>query len=74
MKFQQIVEMVSWKHKLPSDRVLSHIRTAPEVKARHEIMFILHNNSYSIPEITKLINRDYTSVLNGIKKHKERTG
>lgn len=74
MKFQQIVEMVSWKHNLPSDRVLSHIRTAPEVKARHEIMFILHNNSYSIPEITKLINRDYTSVLNGIKKHKERTG
>jgi chromosomal replication initiation ATPase DnaA len=72
MNFQQIVEMVSWKHRLPSDRVLSHIRTAPEVRARHEIMFILHNNSYSITEITKLMNRDYTSVLNGIKRHKER--
>jgi chromosomal replication initiation ATPase DnaA len=72
MNFQQIVEMVSWKHRLPSDRVLSNIRTAPEVRARHEIMFIAYNNSYSVPQITKLIKRDYTSVLNGIKRHKER--
>ena len=72
MNFRQIVEMVSWKHGLPCEKVLSHARTAPEVKARHEIMFVAYQNSYSIPQITKLINRDYTSVRHGIKRHKER--
>ena len=72
MKFKDILEFVSNKNSVPKEQILSPLRTAPVAQARQELMCMAKNNGYTIPEICKLIDRDYSSVLYGIQKHKER--
>lgn len=40
--------------------------------ARHEFWFVLRENKFSYPRIGKLVGRDHTTVMSGIRKHLRR--
>lgn len=44
-------------------------RTRWIVSARHHAMWVLHNQRLSSTCIGRILNRDHSTVLNGIKRH-----
>lgn len=66
-------------HKILAERgvslvdLLSERRNRYLVAVRHEVMWRLRREtSMSMPEIGRLMGRDHTSVLNGIRAHEQR--
>lgn len=41
-------------------------------KVRHGLMYAMHRKGYSVSEIGRFLDRDRTTVLYGIRRHKER--
>lgn len=71
---KRIVEEVAWKHGISTIDLVSERRSVPLCNARHEVYYRLRTETtWSLPRIGKFIgNRDHTTVINGIKRHKKR--
>lgn len=67
-----IIKVVANKYGILSSTILSDARNKLYVHARHEVMYYLHLKGYSTVQIGKMLNRDHSTVLNGIKQHKIR--
>ena len=73
-KASAIVDEVCAKRQLDRIEVLSDRRSSDVAQARHEIWHRIYSElpNYSLPMIGRLFNRDHTTILHGIRKHKKR--
>jgi chromosomal replication initiation ATPase DnaA len=69
-----IVEQVAHQHGLVAEQLIGASRLGPIVKARHEAMYRLRNETkLSAPQIARALGRtDHSTVLWGVKRHAER--
>lgn len=72
MEYSDIVDFVIKKHKITRNKLFSRSRMGPETKARQEIMFMAFMNGMAITEISKRLNRSYTTIQVGIEAHGRR--
>lgn len=68
----EVIDQVCAKHSLTRAELLSSRRDRPLVAARHEAMYRMSKEtSMSLPAIGRRMgNKDHTTVLHGIRKHK----
>ncbi len=72
-KASLIVRSVAIKHKTTINGLKSKRRNKDVVAARHEVMWRLHKKTaLSMPQIGRILNKDHTTVLHGIRKHQAR--
>lgn len=74
LRWKAIVKEVCEKHGITFGQVLGRQRSQPIVKARFEAYFRLSEETgLSLPQIGRFLGgKDHTSVLHGIRKHKQR--
>lgn len=68
---RSIAEQVAVKHDLSLADLKSASRMKPLARARFEYFARAHEAGFSLPQIGRTMNRDHTTVLNGIRRHKE---
>lgn len=73
-RWQRIAKEVADRHGLTLDDLVGPLRDQKRSRARHEAMYIIRNSTnYSLPRIASLFgDRDHTTVLHGLRRHKER--
>ena len=72
---KKIAASVAEKHSISVDDLKSSKRHNHIVVARHEAFYLsLKYTSLSSPQIGNFFNKDYSTVLQGAKKHEERMG
>jgi hypothetical protein len=73
---REIIYRVAEKHGLSVNDILCSDRRDIIVQARHEVCYEMARlTPLSLPQMGKALGgRDHTTVLNGIKRHQERTG
>lgn len=62
-------ERIAQAHFVSADELLGDTRTKAVVAARFEFMAFLRGHGLSYPEIGRLLNRDRTTIMSGVKKH-----
>jgi chromosomal replication initiation ATPase DnaA len=71
--WRQIVKQVAAKHGVTFEAIIGHQRNKALVIARHEALYRLsQETTFSLVKIGHKMQRDHTSVMYGIHKHKER--
>lgn len=72
----QILQDVSARHGFSvHELTVSRCREHKLVVARQELMFLLYQpRKFSFDRVGKFINRDHSTVFNGIRAHKARNG
>lgn len=70
---RKILNEVAEKHKMPVGAFRSKSRTMPFINLRHEACYRLSMElNFSLMQIGRLMgNRDHTTVLNAIRRHKK---
>ena len=72
-RWKKIVNEVVKEHGIPFKILLSDRRSYPVIRARQECYWQLYTKTtMSMPAIGKVLKRDHTTVLYGIRKHCER--
>lgn len=56
------------RHGMSVDAIKGHSREPRFVKARHEVMVALRDEGFSLPRIGRILNRDHTTVMHGLRK------
>jgi hypothetical protein len=71
--FKRCLRAVSEVYAVSPDVILSNKRKAAIVRARQHLYWVLYNerSDLSLPAIGRLVNRDHSTVLFGIKKFEE---
>lgn len=74
LRWRQIVLEVAAQHGVSLPEITGHQRAYNIVRARHEAFYRLKTETQlSLPQIgRKMGGRDHTTVLHGVRKHKER--
>lgn len=70
-KYHALIGEIAEKHSVKVEHILSPSRQQHHVAARHECYFTLHSLGLSSSQIGKVMHRDHSTVLHGIRKHKE---
>ncbi len=67
------VQAIAERHGLPVEAVMGRCRQREYVLARQEAMWVLRNRlGDSLPRIGRLMGRDHTTILHGIRAHEAR--
>jgi len=76
MSLHQIARQICAQYRIPYRVLLSNKRDAESVKARHHFMYrAMTETTRTSVQIGKFCgNRDHTTVLHAVKRHKERMG
>lgn len=69
MNYTEVIEHVCNKHSINEALIMSRVRTKYVCSIRHELMYKLKAVGYNLSEIGNILDRDHTTVLNGLKKH-----
>ncbi len=70
---QKVLAEIVEKHGVTAAEILSEMRDARIVLARHELMYRLHHEAlWSYPRIGRFCNRDPTTCMAGERKHRAR--
>jgi chromosomal replication initiator protein len=68
-RFGRVVDLVAAEFTVPRDLVLGVTRQADAVLARHAAMALAQRClAYSLPRIGRLLSRDHTTVLHGVRR------
>jgi chromosomal replication initiation ATPase DnaA len=54
--------------------ILAHDKRAPRCEVRHAAYAACRKAGFSYPQIGRRLNRDHTSIMNGVQRHFERAG
>jgi hypothetical protein len=73
-KYNRIVIEVAERHALPYNFMTTRVRLDEAIIARGECYYLLKVAGYSYSQIGMRAGRDHTTVINGVKRHCERTG
>jgi chromosomal replication initiation ATPase DnaA len=71
---KSIAHAVCEKSGTQVSEVFSTNRARHVVATRHLVMYLAHKAGLSYPEIGKAINRDHTTVMEGVKAEQKRRG
>lgn len=63
-----MVESVAQRHGVTVDAVLGSRRTSEVARARHDLMAGLYGSGLAYAEIGRLLGRDHTSVMHGVRR------
>lgn len=70
---RQLVADIALIYGLTADDIFSQRRTRTISAARHHVMFeIAQRTEWSLSQIGRFLGRDHTTVLHGVRLHKER--
>jgi chromosomal replication initiation ATPase DnaA len=67
-----IIDLVARRHGMSIDVLRGKSRSAPLVRIRQLAMSEARDAGYSLPEIGRALNRDHTTVLHGIRRHRRK--
>lgn len=71
--FDKIVGIVGQARGFDAQQIKSAERRAPFVRARYEVAYLARKYlDLSLPEIGRRLNRDHTSVINGLRRIEQR--
>lgn len=65
---RRIIAAVAARHGVPVKDVLSNSRFMEHVRPRWEIMRHIRDRGIGLSRIARLLDRDHTTVINGLKK------
>lgn len=65
----KIIKDTAGKYRLTSEQLIGHSRFKELVLARHEAFYLLQRKGLSTPQIGRLMNRDHSTVIHGIREH-----
>lgn len=69
-----VVDAISKQTGVPSVRIVSVSRNKEVVAARQWAFFELQAAGFSLTQMGRMFKKDHTTILHGIRKHRERTG
>lgn len=72
MVYMNIMKATADFHKVTFAEIMGRGRTKDIVVARHTGWSILHSTGLSYAHIARLVSRDHSSVMWGIKKHRKK--
>jgi chromosomal replication initiation ATPase DnaA len=68
-RFGKIIDLVAAEFEVLREAIISERRDAEPALARHVVMALAQRQlAYSLPRIGRLIGRDHTTVLHGIRR------
>lgn len=70
-----LLDTVCARRGVTRQELCGRTRTQAVAEARHELWWLIRNHPerrYSYPEIARIVDRDSTTVLNGIAAHQRR--
>jgi chromosomal replication initiation ATPase DnaA len=68
-RFARVVDLVAAEFTVPRDLIMGVTRQADAVLARHAAMALAQRClAYSLPRIGRLLHRDHTTVLHGVRR------
>ena len=67
-KANRIQREIATRHGMTVDAMKGHSREARFAKARWEVMVALRDEGFSMPRIGRILNRDHTTVLHGLRR------
>lgn len=68
----KIIKETANKYNLTSEQLIGHSRFKQLILARHEAFYLLQRKGLSTPQIGRLMNRDHSTVIYGIREHMNR--
>ena len=69
---QAVLRAISEATEIPLVRLTGGERNQPLVRARWVFCWVMHQTSgYSLPEIGRLIGRDHTTIMHGLRRARE---
>lgn len=71
-KYHGLISEIAEKHSVKVEHILSPSREQHHVAARYECYFVLHSLGLSSSQIGKVMRRDHSTVLHGIRQYKDR--
>jgi chromosomal replication initiation ATPase DnaA len=74
VKIRTIIAHVAKITGVPQDDILSPKRDRVTARARQMVMWKAHQEGHSLPAIGKVLQRDHTSVLHGVRAINRRLG
>lgn len=76
MNAYDIIRVVAKKHGIRSRDIIGPAQTSDVVLARQEAMWACrtYNPHMSFPKLGRIFGRDHSTVMLGVRKHKERNG
>ena len=79
MSMMHVLIEVCFRHQMSPEDARGKSRKTEAVIARHEAMYLMRQMTwedgtprYSLPQIGKFFGVDHSTVMNGIRRHKER--
>lgn len=72
--YLETVEQVGRRFGVAPQEILGPFRDQRIVVARHAAFSELRDAGLTLPRIAKVMNRDHTTVMYGIRRHAERSG
>ena len=73
-KIRTIIREVAKLTGVPQDDILSPKRDRVTSRARQMVMWKAHKEGHSLPQIGRVLGRDHTSVLHGVRAINRRLG
>lgn len=61
------------KYSMPWEMIVGPRRYGHLISVRHEIFYVLRAEGYSYGKISIICKRDNSTIIHGVKRHKERS-
>lgn len=72
-RYVHILYDVAARHDVTLEDLVGHSRSHKFIVARHEACYLLREANYSYPQIGRFLgNRNHTTIVHGVQKHKEK--
>lgn len=69
-----IIKQMAMMYGFTKEDILGRARNSPVCKARHHVYAVLRSElGLSYPQIGSIMDRDQTTIINGIQRHEERS-
>lgn len=67
-----IIDAVAAQTGIPARQIMSRDRDAPTARARQIVMYEARKAGLSYPQIAKVMGRDHTSIIHGVRTEEKR--
>ena len=71
-KYAMVIQNVAAKHKITYENIMSQSKEGIINAARQEAYWSLHALGLSSAQVGRIMKRDHTTILHGIKQHEAR--
>lgn len=71
-RVREVVIPVLKKYSIPWEMIIGPRKYGHLISVRHEIFHVLREHGYSYGKISIICKRDHSTIMHGVKRHKER--